>query len=188
MSAPLAAATPWRARLTKTVVLPEFWAATATGLGVIAVLLPLWWTLPGFVWALLLIVLGGGYLALLPSWVRGALRQQRLDAVAAGGEDAADAAWQELVAASVDRGTGISDTDTVRVAATKLAREHSLDESGRAGLRVLVGEVERSWYGAGAPVRSELPAALEQVLASLAVNAPLSLRAKLFPRSAMPTR
>ncbi|SDM91254.1 hypothetical protein [Allokutzneria albata] len=187
MSAPVAAA-PWRARLSKTVVLPEFWAATATGLGVTAVLLPLWWALPGLVWLLLLVLLGGGYLALLPSWARGALRQQRLDAVAAGGDDAADAAWQELVAASADRGTAVAETDTVRVAATKLAREHSLDESGRAGLRVLVGAVERSWYGAGGSAGPELAGALDQVLASLAVNAPMSLRAKLFPRSALPSR
>ncbi|MFB9908254.1 hypothetical protein [Allokutzneria oryzae] len=188
MSTPLATPAPWRARLTKTVVLPEFWAVVATALGVTAVLLPLWWALPGLVWALLFIVLVGGFLALLPSWVRGAVRQQRLDAVAAGGPDAADAAWQELVASSVDRGTGVSDTDTVRVAATKLAREHGLDESGRAALRVLVGAVERSWYGSAPEAGAELAGALDQVLASLRENAPMSLRARLFPRSALPSR
>ena len=38
-------------------------------------------------------------------------------------------------------------SDTLRVAATRMVREHDLDAEGRDSLRTLVGEVERSWYG-----------------------------------------
>ena len=56
-------------------------------------------------------------LAGVPALVRELRRRARLGTVARLGPDAAGAAWAELLAESVDRGTRVPDTDTVRVAA-----------------------------------------------------------------------
>ena len=72
--------------------------------------------------------------------------------MAGQGPGAPDAAWAELLAESWDRGRAINDSDTVRSAARRLAREHGLDDEGKDGLRTLVGVLERSWYG---PARAE---------------------------------
>ena len=63
-------------------------------------------------------------------------------------------------------------TESVRATARRLAREHLLDEPGRAGLQALVGAVEQSWYGAAAPSDPALPALLETVRASFTRCAP----------------
>src|SRR5207302_11282740 len=96
--------------------------------------------------------------------------------------DAADAGWQELLAESWDRGVESPDSDTVRTAARRLAVEHKLDDQGRAGLRTVVGVVERSWYGGGATADSTLAPALDQVRDSMRRNAPLGWKARLLPR------
>jgi transglutaminase-like putative cysteine protease len=129
---------------------------------------------------LLLAALVGG-----PASIREWQRRTRLRTVAAGGPDAATAAWRELVAESWDRGTAVPDTDTVRLAANRLARDHGLDDAGRRGLRTVVGAVERSWYGAGHRADPALADALGEVRDSINRNAPLALRARLLPRSVL---
>ncbi|NUT46257.1 MAG: transglutaminase domain-containing protein [Saccharothrix sp.] len=121
--------------------------------------------------------------AATPAAVRDWRRRQRLRAVAGLGPDAASAAWQELVAESVDRGTRVPRTETVRVAARRLVKAHNLDEQGRDGLRAVVGAVERSWYSTRAAADPTLPGAVDDVRQSLSRNAPLALKAKLLPRS-----
>ncbi|MFI9009685.1 DUF3488 and DUF4129 domain-containing transglutaminase family protein [Actinosynnema sp. NPDC053489] len=134
-----------------------------------------------FVAVLLLVVL----VAATPAAVRVWRRQQRLRTVAALGPDAAGAAWQELVAESVDRGTRVPRTETVRVAARRLVRAHNLDEQGRDGLRAVVGAVERSWYSTRTAADPSLPGAVDDVRQSLNRNAPLALKAKVLPRSVL---
>ena len=129
---------------------------------------------------LLIAALVGG-----PATIREWQRRSRVRAVAAGGPDAATAAWRELLAESWDRGSAVPETDTVRLAANRLARDHGLDDDGRRGLRTVVGAVERSWYGAGSRVDSRLADALREVMDSFTRNAPLALRARLLPRSVL---
>jgi transglutaminase-like putative cysteine protease len=124
-------------------------------------------------------------LAAAPAVVRTLRRRERLHAVASLGPAAANAAWQELMAESVDRGTRIASTETVRSAARRLVREHNLDEQGRDGLRSVVGAVEQSWYSARPGADPALPAAVDEVRRSMARNAPLALRAKVLPRSVL---
>jgi hypothetical protein len=124
-------------------------------------------------------------LALMPAFARVFRRRDRLHAVASRSMTAAEAAWQELLAESWDRGATIPDTDTVRMTARRLVREHSLDDQGREGLRTVVGVLERSWYGGGRDVDPSLPGAVEQVRDSMRRNAPMALRAKLMPRSVL---
>ncbi|GGP48781.1 transglutaminase TgpA family protein [Saccharothrix coeruleofusca] len=123
--------------------------------------------------------------AFAPAAVREYRRRGRLRAVAALGPDAAGAAWQELLAESVDRGTRVPNTETVRVAARRLAREHNLDDRGRDGLRAVVGAVERSWYSAHGGADPALPKAVDDVRESMSRNAPLALRARVLPRSVL---
>lgn len=134
-----------------------------------------WWLLAGAVLAALT--------ACAPVAVRDAERRQRLRLVSAGGVDAAAAAWEEVVAESVDRGVDAATNETVRGTARRLLREHDLDEAGQAALRALVGSVEGAWYGTGASIDTGLPATLAAVRASLARCAPLARGAKLVPRS-----
>ncbi|RKT56899.1 transglutaminase TgpA family protein [Saccharothrix australiensis] len=123
--------------------------------------------------------------AAIPAVVRAVRRRTRVQAVAGLGPDAADAAWRELLAESVDRGTRVPPTETVRVAARRLVRAHNLDEQGRDGLRAVVGAVERSWYSTQVGADPALPRAFEEVRRSLHRNAPLALRAKMLPRSVL---
>jgi transglutaminase-like putative cysteine protease len=120
-----------------------------------------------------------------PAGVRAWRRRARLRAVAGLGPDAAGAAWQELVAESVDRGTRVPNSETVRVAARRLVRAHNLDEQGRDGLRTVVGAVERSWYSTRSAADPSLPGAVDSVRQSLNRNAPLALKAKVLPRSVL---
>ena len=123
--------------------------------------------------------------ASMPAAVRQWRRTTRLRVIAALGPGAAGAAWQELLAESVDRGTRVADTETVRVAARRLVRVHNLDEQGRDGLRAVVGAVERSWYSAHAEADPSLPRAVHEVRQSFERNAPLALKAKILPRSVL---
>ncbi|MFE9750872.1 DUF3488 and DUF4129 domain-containing transglutaminase family protein [Saccharothrix saharensis] len=120
-----------------------------------------------------------------PSGVRQWHRRARLRVVAGLGPSAASAAWQELLAESVDRGTRVPSTETVRVAARRLVRTHNLDEQGRDGLRAVVGAVERSWYSRQSAADPSLPGAVDSVRQSLDRNAPLALKAKVLPRSVL---
>lgn len=148
-----------------------------------------WVTTVGLAVALLswlltvLLILVGAVAA--PATVRALRRRTRLHEVSALGPRAASAAWQELLAESVDRGTLVPPTETVRVTARRLAREHDLDERGRDGLRSVVGAVERSWYSSRPDADATLPKAVHEVRESFARNAPLALRAKVLPRSVL---
>ncbi|HEX6341733.1 DUF3488 and transglutaminase-like domain-containing protein [Umezawaea sp.] len=120
-----------------------------------------------------------------PAAIRALRRHNRLQSIAGLGAQAANAAWEELIAESVDRGTRIPPTETVRVAARRMARAHNLDEQGRDGLRSVVGAVERSWYSGRADADPQLPQAVDDVRRSLSRNAPLALRARVLPRSVL---
>jgi transglutaminase-like putative cysteine protease len=137
-----------------------------------------WWL------SVLVLVLG---LAGAPSLVRELRRRRRHRMVVRSGPEAADAAWAELLAESWDRGTEIPPSDTLRVAAHRMVREHGLDNEGRESLRTLVGEVERSWYGTSGSITT-VPVVVEsfdKVRGSLHRNAPLAWRARLLPRSVL---
>ncbi|MBO0839807.1 MAG: transglutaminase domain-containing protein, partial [Sciscionella sp.] len=123
-------------------------------------------------------------LAAIPWLRRNLARRRRLRAVSELGPGAADAAWQEVLAESGDRGETISDAETVRTAARSLARKHELDADAQRALRELVGAVERTWYG-GQPAGPELSKALTGVRDGLARTAPLALRARLLPKSVL---
>jgi hypothetical protein len=144
------------------------------------------WLRPLAVTVLILVLLAAVVTG--PALIRRLRRRARLRAVAAGGPDAATAAWRELLAESWDRGIAVQDTDTVRTAAGKIARQHGLDDDGRRGLRTVVGAIERSWYGAGNRTEPGLDAALREVLDSFTRNAPLALRSRLLPRSVLRPR
>ncbi|MFT7838267.1 DUF3488 and transglutaminase-like domain-containing protein [Saccharothrix sp. BKS2] len=150
-------------------------AAWVVTLALVAALL--WWEL-----AIALVLLAA---AAAPAGVREWRRRARLRAVAGLGPDAAGAAWRELVAESVDRGTRVPNTETVRVAARRLVKAHNLDEQGRDGLRAVVGAVERSWYSTRTGADPSLPQAVDEVRASLNRNAPLALKARVLPRSVL---
>ena len=75
--------------------------------------------------------------------------------------------------------------ETIRTAARRLAREHNLDDAGKNGLRTVIGAIERSWYSANPVADPALPGALAAVRQSLRQNAPLSLRARMFPKSVL---
>ncbi|WP_158843045.1 transglutaminase TgpA family protein [Saccharothrix deserti] len=157
-------------------------AASAAAVVAWAVVLALVVALLSWPLAVVLVVLAA---AAAPAAVRAWRRRERLLAVAGLGPDAAGAAWQELVAESVDRGTRVPSTETVRVAARRLVRAHNLDEQGRDGLRAVVGAVERSWYSTQSAADPSLPGAVDNVRQSLNRNAPLALKAKVLPRSVL---
>ncbi len=126
--------------------------------------------------------------SLFPALTRYWRRRDRLQTVSSNTPEAPVAAWDEVMAESWDRGASAPPTDTIRMTARRLVREHSLDDSGKDGLRKMVSILERSWYGGGGTPDPDLPNAVEQVRDSMKRNAPLSLHAKLFPRSVMKPR
>ncbi len=125
--------------------------------------------------------------ALVPAALRSRRRRHRLATVDGGGPDAASAAWEELSAASEDRGVEYPPTDTVRAGARRLVREHHLDDGAQQALRDVVGSVESSWYGGGGPV-GDLAGPVRSVLAGVAASRKLSLRERLLPRSVVRRR
>jgi len=126
-------------------------------------------------------------LALLPRGLRARGGRRRLAAVAAGGPDAAGAGWAELLAESADRGAPPRPTDTVRATARRLVRDHRLDDDAQQALRIVVGAVESSWYGAGHADAQELTGPVRQVRAAIAAGSSLTIRDRLFPRSVFGT-
>ncbi|MCY7342443.1 MAG: DUF4129 domain-containing protein, partial [Pseudonocardia sp.] len=113
--------------------------------------------------------------------------RRRRAAGAAGGPDAAGAGWAELLAESADRGAPPRPTDTVRATARRLVRDHRLDDDAQQALRIVVGAVESSWYGAGHADAQELTGPVRQVRAAIAAGSSLTTRDRLFPRSVFGT-
>ncbi|SFW76476.1 transglutaminase TgpA family protein [Amycolatopsis australiensis] len=148
-------------------------------LGVLTWLVAWWFSL---IVVLLLAALLG------PAAARDVGRRRRLQEIVAQRPGAADAAWSELRAECADRGLPIPPSDTIRVAAQKLAAKHHLDDEGRDGLRTVIGVVERSWYGQDGEPDPTLPSAFEHLRRSLHRNAPLSWKGRLFPKSLFRTR
>ncbi len=155
----------------------------AIGVGLLAAVFLLslvsWWLS-----ALLVIML----LAAVPAIIRDWRRRQRRHALAAHDPTAASAAWAELMAESFDRGAETADSDTVRIAARRLAKEHSLDEGSRQALRTVVDSVERSWYGGRDEHDPELARAFDEVVQGMRRSSPLDWRGRLLPRSVMRAR
>ncbi|MGW9306412.1 transglutaminaseTgpA domain-containing protein [Saccharomonospora azurea] len=158
----------------------------AVGLAGLAVLLLAWWAH----WALALALLAAAALLLVPAVLRQLRRRRRLQDVERGDDRrAVDAAWRELLDECADRKLDISESDTVRLAAQKLARGQRLDEQGKNDLRLVVTTLEQSWYS---PTQdghdrdaSGFSGAFHGVLAALRRSAPLSWRDRLLPRSVL---
>ncbi|MBV9847165.1 MAG: transglutaminase domain-containing protein, partial [Kutzneria sp.] len=121
--------------------------------------------------------------AAAPAVIRQVRRHCRLSTVSALGVDAPSAAWDELLAESADRGTGMVRSETVRATARRLVREHDLDGPGQQALHQVVTAVEESWYGGRTTTDPALLGAVDQLRACLRQRAPLALRARLLPRS-----
>ncbi|WP_091448312.1 transglutaminase family protein [Actinokineospora iranica] len=155
----------------------------AAAVGVLALFFLLsivsWWL------SVLLLVVAA---AAIPAGVRGWLRTERRDAILAQSAAAPTAAWAELMAESWDRGADTPESDTVRTAARRLAKEHSLDEHSKQALRTVVGSVERSWYGGRTTHEPELALAFDQVVQGMRRNSPLDWKSRLLPRSVMRPR
>lgn len=140
-------------------------------------------TAGGFpLWPLLAVALLVGVVS-LPTLLRRRSRQHRLVGASVGGPDAAGAAWAELLAESVDRGVTVPATDTVRGAARRLVREHRLDPPSQEALRDVVAAVETSWYGGLHPKPNALAEPVDVVRAGIVTGSPLTVRARLLPRS-----
>ncbi|MFC7340676.1 transglutaminaseTgpA domain-containing protein [Saccharopolyspora griseoalba] len=140
------------------------------------------WTAPVLV---LVLVLGCAALA-TPLAVREMRRRRRMELVAAGGRGAAGAAWAEILDEFRDRGARPGDTETARQLAEHLIGEHALDTEGAEGLRSLVAEVEREWYAPVGAATGNAAEPLRRTRTALEQAAPLDLRARLFPASALP--
>ncbi|WP_459717974.1 transglutaminase family protein [Actinophytocola sp. KF-1] len=156
-------------------LLPLAVVAWALALVFVAALVS-WWL------ALLVVVL---LIAAAPGLVRERRRLAHRHDVHTNSPAAATSAWQELIAESRDRGIEVSSTETVRTAARRMAREHSLDDTGRRALRTVVGEVERNWYGGQPQPDPSLAPAYDNLMEGIRRNSPLNWRAKLLPRSVL---
>ncbi|MDT7619699.1 MAG: hypothetical protein QOF99_600 [Pseudonocardiales bacterium] len=145
------------------------------------------------VWTLLLamlVLLALVALVFTPAAVRALSRRRRMSRAGGGGPDGAVAAWREVLAEFRDRGSEPAENDTVRATARQLVRTYRLDGPAIDGMKTVIGAVERGWYaerhdpGPG----SALVSAVTTVRAGLSTRAPLTLPARLWPRSAMPGR
>ncbi|OZM74423.1 transglutaminase [Amycolatopsis antarctica] len=134
-------------------------------------------------WTIAVVFLALTGLAMVPAAVRSLTRRRRLRTIAGLRSGAADDAWAELLDEWADRGTAVSESDTVRVTAQKVAQKHHLDEDGRDDLRTVIGVVERSWYSNAEVDDPAFVEAFNGVRRSLHKNAPMSWRGRLLPRS-----
>jgi transglutaminase-like putative cysteine protease len=123
-----------------------------------------------------------------PALWRARLRRRRLAMAAAGGPGSADAAWEELLAASADRGTPSPPSDTVRSAARRLAGAHGLGDEAQQALRTVVGIVEESRYGGVDAAAGALRGPVTVVQAAITAGSPLTLRNRLLPPSLLGRR
>jgi TgpA N-terminal domain/Transglutaminase-like superfamily len=144
-------------------------------------------------WALLLaalVLLALVALVFTPAAVRGVSRRRRMASAGGGGPDGAVAAWREILAEFRDRGSEPAENDTVRATARQLVRTYRLDGQAIDGMKTVIGAVERGWYAEGHDPGpgSALVSAVTAVRTGLSTRAPLTLPARLWPRSAMPGR
>jgi hypothetical protein len=156
-------------------LLPFAMAAWALAL-VFASAVVSWW------FAVLVVVL---LAAGAPGLIRERQRLSHRHEIHGGGPTAATSAWSELLAESRDRGIEVGTTETVRVAARRMAKEHSLDDGGKRALRTVVSEVERSWYGGEDQPNTHLAPAFDELIHDLRQNSPLGWRARLLPPSVL---
>ncbi|NIJ12804.1 hypothetical protein FHU38_003148 [Saccharomonospora amisosensis] len=167
--------------------IPAWMTPVATGLWLLSLaLLAVWWH-----WSIAVALLAVATVVAGPAAIRQIQRRHRLRQIEQRLPSAADAAWDELLDECTDRGVEIPRTDTVRNAAQKVAQRHRLDDQGKNDLRTVVSTVERSWYGQGAresEADPELARAFQGLRDSLARTAPISLRARLLPRSLLRRR
>ncbi|MFC7616784.1 DUF3488 and DUF4129 domain-containing transglutaminase family protein [Actinokineospora soli] len=153
------------------------WFAVPLGILAVFALLGLlsWWL--SALWLVLAI-------AAVPAAVRGWRRHAHRHAIAVPGAiDPATAAWREILAESTDRGVPIPESDTVRIAARRMAKDHSLDEPSKQALRTVVDSVERSWYAGRPDPDPHLRAAFDEVVAGLRRTSPLAFKSRVVPRS-----
>jgi transglutaminase-like putative cysteine protease len=127
-------------------------------------------------------VLAAALAVVAPAAWRTRLRRRRLAAADAGGAEAADAAWAELLAESADRGAPGTASDTVRTAAERMVHAHGLDGRARRALDAVVGLVEESWYGGVDPAPGALSVPVRNVSDTLR-TVPVPLHRRLFPAS-----
>ncbi|SFS34015.1 transglutaminase TgpA family protein [Saccharopolyspora flava] len=135
---------------------------------------------------LVLVVLLACAGAATPLAVREIRRGQRLQAITEGRAGAASTAWREVLDEFRDRGHRPRATDTARQLADRLVTDHELDATGVDALKSLITAVEREWYAPSAQPDGTLADTLRTITTSLRENAPLDLRSRLFPRSALP--
>ncbi|PZS06096.1 MAG: hypothetical protein DLM56_01140 [Pseudonocardiales bacterium] len=135
--------------------------------------------------------IGGGVLIVLvvaaPSLVRRSSRRRRLH-VADGTDSiaAAHAAWRELVEAAVDRGIGLSGSESPRATAARILRAlPPLPPAAVAGLRLVALAEERARYAPAAGVLGDLPTAVTAATVSMLIGLPRArrLRMALLPPS-----
>jgi transglutaminase-like putative cysteine protease len=152
------------------------------------------WILAGVGLIALLTILGlllVGAVVATPAALRGLARRRRMASAARGGVGGAEAAWREVLAEFQDRGTGVRRNDTVRASASRLVGAHGLAGEAVTGMRTVVSAVERGWYGGSAATSGpgrhpDLVAAVDTVRGALEQRAPLSLGARILPRSVLP--
>jgi transglutaminase-like putative cysteine protease len=123
-----------------------------------------------------------------PALARTVQRRRRLD-LAARGEpgQAARAAWDELVATTVDLAVPLHPGETPRGVARRLVTELSLDGPPAAGLRLVALGEERARYARVAMVDGDLPTAVRAVRRGLAGSRRRRrrLQAALLPASVL---
>lgn len=161
------------------------WLPLGSALSWVVVLLFAGWQLH---WVFALLLAAVALLGVAPSTVRAFVRRRRLHAIATGQRGAASAAWDELLDECTDRDQPLAAGATLRVAARRIATDNHLDEEGSQALRRVVASLERYWYG---PVTADTPVtpeAFTRLRRSLALSAPMPLRARLLPRSVLRRR
>lgn len=134
-----------------------------------------WWL------ALLLIIVAGA--AITPLVMREVSRNRRLHDITLNGPTAPEAAWRELLDECADRGHPVSEADTIRETARRLASQYNLDAEGRKHLQVVATALEKSWYSPTAQVDEQFVAAFEGLRQAINRCAPLPLRGRLLPSS-----
>jgi len=134
-----------------------------------------WWL------ALLLMLIAG--VASAPLLRRAVSRNHRLHDLTVDRARAPQAAWRELLDECADRGHPVSEAETVRETARRLATQFNLDAEGRGHLRTVVSALERSWYSPQGEVDAEFVAAFEGLREAIHRAAPLPLKARLLPGS-----